>query len=100
MRLFNALLDNEKKNVSSIEQPLNEELKLTATKLKQQVESQEQCKEEVYQLFERWAKEQEIRAEDTAEDVAEDEMDEEEIEAEENQSVSFLRSLTRVPLLH
>lgn len=89
MRLFNALLDNEKKNVSSIEQPLNEELKLKATKLKQQVESQEQCKEEIYQMFERWAKEQEMRAEDTSEEVSEDEMDEEEIEAEENQSVSF-----------
>lgn len=89
MRLFNALFDNEKKNVSSIEQPLNEELKLTATKLKQQVESQAQCKEEVYQLFERWAKEQEMRAEETSEEVSEDEMDEEEMEAEEDQSVSF-----------
>ena len=80
IRLFNSLYDNEKKNVSQIEQQLTSELKKKALVIKNNILQDETLKSSIIELFEKWRQEtivvQEEEVEENAMDEAEDEEEE------------------------
>lgn len=79
MRLFNSLFDNERKEVIANEQLLGEQLKNETAKIKLQIGQNEECVNEIKELFEKWYKEKEFNSDEVDENEMEQEDEEEQI---------------------
>lgn len=98
MRLFNSLFDNERKDVITNEQFLNEKLKTETARVKLQIAQREQCVNEIKDLFEKWRKEKEVNIDEADENEMEQEEDEEQASSRldyDSKLFSMLRSLLK-----
>ncbi len=84
IRLFNSLYDNEKKNVSQIEQQLTSELNKKALIIKNNISQDENLMSSIIELFEEWRQETIVVQEDEVEENAMDEAEDEEEELTDN----------------
>lgn len=86
IRLLNSLYDNERRAVASIEMVLGEDLGKKALFVKNKVDEDEELKDSVIDLFEKWRQETIVIQED---EVDENSMDEAEDEEEDSASIDY-----------
>ena len=86
IRLLNSLYDNERRQVSSIEMALTDEMNKKALFVKNKVDEDEDLKKAVTELFETWRQETIVLQED---EYDENSMDETEDEVEDSVSIDY-----------